>query len=120
MCSSQSSIDLTKCKDIKDFDCLVRSSRGEAASVLADTDTLDLSVMCLELLYRLYSHGDFLPELDDPIYRACNEEICKRSNGDKGKLVIVHQGLGVAGRGREGGDIKLFVRKLATFLFRGC
>ena len=120
MRSLQSSIDPTKCKDIKDFDRLVRSSGGEAASVLADSDTLDLSIMCLELLHRLYSHGDFLPELDDPIYGACNEEICEWSNGDKGKLIIVHQGLGVARRGRESGDIKLLVKKLATFLFRGC
>ena len=120
MHSSQTSTDLTKGEDIEDFDRLVRSSGGEAASVLADTDTLDLSIMCLELLHGLYPHGDFLPELDDPIYRACNEEICKWSNGDKGKLVIVHQGLGVARRGREGGEIKLFVKKLATFLFRGC
>ena len=120
MRSSQTTTDLTKCKDIKDFDRLIRSSGGEAASVLTDSDTLDLSVMCLELLHRLYSHRDFLPELDDSIYRACNEEICEWSNGDKGKLVIVHQGLGVARRCRESGDIKLLVKKLATFLFRGC
>ena len=116
----QTFIDLTKCENIEDFDRLVRSSGGEAASVLADTNTLDLSIMCLELLHRLYPHGDFLPELDDPVYRACDEEIRKWSDGDKGKLVIVHQGLGVARRGREGGDIKLFVKKLAAFLFRGC
>ena len=120
MRSSRSSIKLTKCEDIKDFDRLVRSSGGEAASVLADTNTLDLSIMCLELLHRLYPHGDFLPELDDPIYRACNEEIREWSNGDKGKLVVVHQGLGVARRGRESGDIKLLVKELATFLSRGC
>ena len=120
MRSSQNSTDLTKCEDIEDFDRLIRSSCGEAASVLADSDTLDLSVVCLELLHRLYSHGDFLPEFDDPINRACNEEIREWSNGDKGKLVIVHQGLGVAHRGRESGDIKLLMEKLATFLFRGC
>ena len=120
MRSSRNSTKLTKCKDIKDFDRLVRSSGGEAASVLADTDTFDLSIMCFEFLHRLYPHGDFLPELDDPVYRACDEEIRKWSNGDKGKLIIVHQGLGVARRGREGGDIKLFVKKLAAFLFRGC
>lgn len=109
-------MDRTKSNDIEDLDRLVRSSGSKAASILANIDALDLSNMCPELLHRLYSHSNFLPELNDPVYRACDQEVCVWCERDEGKLVFVHQRFGVARRDREGGDIKLFIRELSTLL----
>ena len=73
----------TKSDDIKDFDGLVYSRRRKTSTVLTDTNALDFSDVCPELLHRFDADANLLQELYHSINRACEEEVGERCHGDK-------------------------------------
>ena len=105
--------------DIEDFDRLVGPRRRKAPPIVTDTDAPNLATVGPEFLDGLDAHRGFLPELDDAITRARDEEIRAGRHGHEGELLLVHQRFGIARARWQCGHVQLFVWKL-PFLLLGC
>lgn len=100
----------TKGDNVKYLDCLVVPCGCETSAIGADAGAVDSSSMSTKLLHELYANGNFLPELDHPVDRACYQKVGMRCYGYKRELVLVHQRFRVARGDWQGVDIELLVR----------
>ena len=109
----------TKRNHVEYLDGLVTPHRRETPPIRTPTHAAQSVVrMSPKLLDKLDSVRHLLPELDNPIHRARDQEIRVRGHRHKRQLVLVHQRLGVPRRCRQRIHVDFLKRQLSS-LFLG-
>lgn len=108
---------LTKCYNIEDLHCFIRSCCSKTAAVGTHTGAVDLAGVGTEFLDKLNALCHFLPKLYKPIDGAGYDKFSEWGDSHERQLVLVHERFGVPGRGGQGPDVDLLEGQLSSFLF---